>query len=165
MVYLFMEKNIGNGKRLGRMAAAFIMILLLAAPWLAIRLSLAAINSDINPADMTCSVLTQNLKKVPVILNLFQQEVFGPKKWNIFWILFFAVLIWKRKMLLTKEYKPVTLFLLISVLGYFAGYMAITGGDLYFYINTTISRFMLHFTGICVFFAMYLVYDELAVRP
>ena len=114
-----------------------------------------------NIGDFTPERIWQNVRDIPILLNLFQQEVFGPKKWNIFWVLFFFVMIWKRKMLWKEEFFYITLFLMLAVLGYFAGYMATTGNNLFFYVNTTISRFMLHFTGICMMLMMLLCGKEI----
>jgi len=38
--------------------------------------------------------------------------------------------------------------------------MLTTGNNLFFYVNTTISRFMLHFTGITLLLAAFLCRDE-----
>jgi len=142
---------------------AFAIIAVIAAPWVCLKMSAAAVNSDMDLSKVTIGSIWQNVKDIPVLLNLFQQEVFGPKKWNIFWILVFGCAIWKWKSLWRGEVFYMTLFLLVSAIGYFTAYMCITGGDLYFYVNTTISRFMLHFTGVSAFFLANLVWDEVRV--
>ncbi|MEA3489283.1 MAG: hypothetical protein U9R44_02940, partial [Candidatus Omnitrophota bacterium] len=54
----------------------------------------------------------------------------------------------------------ITVFLVIAAAGYFCGYMAITGGNLYFYVNTTIPRFMLHFCGTALLLLAFLMWDD-----
>ncbi|MBF0493794.1 MAG: HAD-IIIA family hydrolase [Candidatus Omnitrophica bacterium] len=137
-----------------------LIVILIAMPWFIVKTKYGVVNSDLDVSKVSAVSILLNIKEIPAMLNLFQQEVFGPKKWNIFWVLFFAALIWKRKTLFKDENKYVSLFLGLSVVGYFIGYMAITGGNLYFYINTTISRFMIHFTGICAFWMVWLIWDK-----
>lgn len=142
------------------MISSFIIIALVAAPWLCVKLLNASGNSDIAFSLLTPERLMQNVKDIPILLNFFQQEVFGPKKWNIFWMMVFASMIWKRKALLRGENFYITLFLTLSAAGYFLGYMATTGNNLYFYVNTTISRFMLHFTGAALLLMALLVKED-----
>ncbi|MBD3379640.1 MAG: hypothetical protein GF408_04165 [Candidatus Omnitrophica bacterium] len=127
--------------------------------WIFFRAAVAGSNSDIDPSLLTPDRVMQNVRDLPVLLNLFQQEVFGPKKWNILWVLFFASLFFGRKKLFGGEVKYMTLFLAVSSAGYLAGYMLTTGNNLFFYVNTTISRFMLHFTGICIFYMAFMMKD------
>ncbi len=144
----------------GELATAFLLMALIAAPWFAAKASAAA-NCDLDMTKLTFGRLMQNIRDIPIFLNLFQQEVFGPKKWNIFWVIFFAAIIWKRKMLWKGEIFYLTLFIALAFAGYFSAYMMITGVDLYFCMNTTISRFMLHFCGIALFLMANLVYGDM----
>jgi 4-amino-4-deoxy-L-arabinose transferase-like glycosyltransferase len=143
----------------GELLGAFFLMAVIAAPWLVVKLSASA-NSDLDLARVTFKRVIENVKDIPVFLNLFQQEVFGPKKWNIFWVLFFAALVWKRKSLWKGENAYMTGFLLLAFLGYFSAYMLMTGENLYFYVNTTISRFMIHFCGISLFMMGSLVFNK-----
>jgi 4-amino-4-deoxy-L-arabinose transferase-like glycosyltransferase len=137
------------------------VILAIALPWFAVKLSAGAVNSDLDLKSLTSARILKNVKDIPIILNLFQQEVFGPKKWNIFWVMFFASVVWKRKRLWQGESAYLTLFLALSAAGYFVGYMATTGENLFFYVNTTISRFMLHFSGAAAILMSVLVYGDI----
>ncbi|MFH1837596.1 MAG: glycosyltransferase family 39 protein [Candidatus Omnitrophota bacterium] len=130
--------------------SGIILIAVLAAPWFFVKACQSVPNSDMDLSALTPAHFLQNVKDIPIILDLFQQEVFGPKKWNIFWILIFACAVWKRKALWKNDIFYVTAFILLAAAGYFAGYMLTTGNNLFFYVNTTISRFMLHFTGIAM---------------
>ena len=49
------------------------------------------------------------------------------------------------------------LFLVFNVLIYFTSYMILTGKDLYFHVNTSLPRLMIHFSGISLFFLAFLV--------
>jgi histidinol-phosphate phosphatase family protein len=122
---------------------------------------MGVMNSDINPSEYSLSVLWANFRDLPILLDFLQRQIFGPKKWNLFWMIFWAVVILKRRDLLKKERFVQTVFIAVAALGYFAGYMAMTGANLYFYANTTISRFMLHFAGISMFYVAFLAYGDL----
>jgi 4-amino-4-deoxy-L-arabinose transferase-like glycosyltransferase len=143
----------------GELIGAFFLMAIIAAPWFVVKLSAAA-NSDLDLARLTFKQVIENVKDIPVFLNLFQQEVFGPKKWNIFWVLFFAALVWKRKLLWKNDNSYMTIFLLLAFLGYFSAYMVMTGENLFFYVNTTISRFMIHFCGISLFMMASLAFNK-----
>ncbi len=147
-------------QKLGDMIVSFAIITAVSAPWFAVKISSAALNTDIVFSRLTPEYLWQNIKDIPILLNLFQQEVFGPKKWNIFWIMFFAGMIWKRKRLREDECFYMMIFLVLSAAGYFAGYMATTSYDLFYVVNTTISRFMLHFCGIALLILAFLMHDD-----
>ncbi|MBU1656577.1 MAG: glycosyltransferase family 39 protein [Candidatus Omnitrophica bacterium] len=149
-----------RGNRWGTIVSSFLPLILIAIPWFAVKFYTGTVNSDIDMTTITATGVWENIKDIPILLNLFQQEVFGPKKWNIFWVLFFSVLIWKRRSLWKKEIFYLTTFLTIAVAGYFTGYMITTGANIFFYVNTTISRFMLHFVGICMFYMMYLAWSD-----
>jgi 4-amino-4-deoxy-L-arabinose transferase-like glycosyltransferase len=132
----------------------------ISAPWILTRVSVGAVNSDLDIKSLTASRVWENISHIPALLNLFQQEVFGPKKWNIFWVIFFVSIAWKRKQLFKGEIFYLSVFLGVSALAYFGAYMAMTGENLYFYVNTTISRFMMHFAPVAAVLTGYLLYDE-----
>jgi 4-amino-4-deoxy-L-arabinose transferase-like glycosyltransferase len=161
VLIVFFARTERHNKRnvAGELVTAFLLMAVIAAPWFVVRSSAAA-NSDLDMAKLTFGRLMQNVRDIPVFLDLFQQEVFGPKKWNIFWVMFFAALIWKRKELWKRENIYVMLFITLAFAGYFSAYMMMTGENLYFYVNTTISRFMLHFCGIALFLMANLVYGD-----
>jgi len=138
-------------------AVALVILAAIAASWFIVKAGGGAVNNDINMVELTPARVWQNVKDIPVLLDLFQQQVFGPKKWNILWVLVLAAAIWKWRDLVKPVVRYQTLFLAISVAGYFAGYMLTTGNNLFFYVNTTISRFMIHFAGIAVFFTVTLL--------
>ncbi len=136
------------------------LMFFIAVPWFIVRASSGVVNVDLDLGSLTPARVWENVKHIPTLLYLFQQEVFGPKKWNIFWVIFFAALLWKRKKLVLGEAGYLALFTGLSALIYFGAYMAMTGENLYFYVNTTISRFMLHFSGIALLLSGYLLYDD-----
>ncbi|MBF0216263.1 MAG: HAD-IIIA family hydrolase [Candidatus Omnitrophica bacterium] len=157
---LYPEKGKGSKDMLWLLGG----IAAIALPWFAFKKFMGVMNNDINPSDYSMSVLWTNFRDLPILLDFLQRQVFGPKKWNLFWMIFWTLVILKRRDLLRKERIIQTVFILLASLGYFAGYMAMTGTNLYFYANTTISRFMLHFAGISMFYMALLAYGDLSRR-
>ena len=151
------SKQPANGGDLG---ASIILVGVIAFPWLLVKFTEVSVNSDMNMGALTFSKIWQNIKDIPILLNLFQQEVFGPKKWNIFWVILFTCILWKRKRLNIEENFYLKVFLLVSVVCYFVAYMCTTGYNLFFYVNTTVSRFMIHFCGICMLLIAFLMKDD-----
>lgn len=157
-----------SGKPAARRSAALadmlIALALMAAiawPWMAFKSAQGLVNGDVDPAKLTGARLLANVKQAPLVLDFFQQEIFGPKKWNIFWMALVAAMVWKRKKLFSGITGYMVLFLGATLLCYFGAYMMTTGSDnIYFYANTTLSRFMLHFSGIAIFILAFLVKDD-----
>ncbi|MBD3426352.1 MAG: hypothetical protein GF409_03860 [Candidatus Omnitrophica bacterium] len=161
LIFFYANSDMIARKRMRKeFVTAFLLMCVITAPWLTVRMQAAA-NSDLDISALTFSRFIQNLKDIPLFLNFLQQEVFGPKKWNIFWVVFIAVLIWKRKLLCRGDRLYMTLFFALAFAGYFSAYMLTTGENLYFYVNTTISRFMIHFSGIGLFIMADLAYKDI----
>lgn len=162
LIFILLLKSSGRERiEAFKMIVSFsLLVLIIAGPWFYMRISAGAVNSDIDLSSITLSRVLQNVKDIPVLLNLFQQEVFGPKKWNIFWVIFFTSLVWRRKKVWKGECFYLMLFITLSTLGYFTGYMLTTGNNLYFYVNTTISRFMIHFAPLAALAVAFLTYDD-----
>ncbi|MDD5496545.1 MAG: hypothetical protein PHP46_05545, partial [Candidatus Omnitrophica bacterium] len=141
---------------------AFAVMAVIAWPWMSFRSAEGLVNCDLDPSKLTLKRLLENMKQIPLVLDSFQQQIFGPKKWNIFWVALVAAMAWKRKKLTEGVVGHLLLFLGLSLLCYFAAYMMIDGPDnLYFYSKTTMSRFMVHFTGIALFMLAFLVKDDM----
>ena len=93
--------------------------------------------------------LVMNLKRIPIILYQFQIQFFGPKKWNIVWILVIAGFFLNLKAAFRGPIRYLTLWLLFVMCGYAAVYIVIPG-DIGWIISTNLSRFFIHFTPAAV---------------
>ncbi|MDD3089270.1 MAG: glycosyltransferase family 39 protein [Candidatus Omnitrophica bacterium] len=161
-VYISSERPGKRSNRISDMLISFGVMALVAWPWLALKASEGLVNSDLAPSRLTATRLMENVRQIPIVLDFFQQEVFGPKKWNLIWITLLAAMVLRRKKLNEGVMRYLLMFFFLGLLGYFAAYMMITGNDnLYFYANTTISRFMIHFTGPAVFILALLAKDDI----
>lgn len=85
-----------------------------------------------------------NVRRIPDILYGYQIQFFGPKKWNIIWIIFIAAFILQFKKAFLKDLRPVTLAILLIFAGYTAVYL-VTPLDAAWHLSKTANRFFLHF--------------------
>ena len=71
-----------------------------------------------------------------------------------------GALVFNFKKLFKGEIFYITLFLAVSVFCYFIAYMITTNESLDFYLEKTLSRFMIHFVGVFLFLTVYLFFDK-----
>lgn len=88
--------------------------------------------------------IVSGIKRIPAILYQYQIQFFGPKKWNIAWILFILAFVTNLKAAFSENIKFITISILAALLSYTAIYM-ITPKDLGLHLSTTASRLFIHF--------------------
>lgn len=93
--------------------------------------------------------LTTAFKRVPLILYEYQIQFFGPKKWNLVWILFVAGFISNIKTAFSKELLPVTLAIMFIFSAYGVIYM-VTPQAISWHLSTSASRLFIHFVPLIV---------------
>ena len=146
-----------------------------AIPYLAVSLALigtflyikkifgVAINSDFDNSWASClPTVVGNMKRIPLILYEYQRQFFGPKKWNIVWILLLLGLIANFKKAFLKDMKFVTLSILLIFLFYALIFMA-TPQNITWHLSTTVSRLFIHFLPIVVLW-LCLLFKELKLE-
>jgi hypothetical protein len=89
------------------------------------------------------------LKRMPAILYEYQIQFFGPKKWNIIWIIFLAGILTYLKRAFSGGMRFPTLAIFFVLAGYTAIYM-ITPQNFAWHLSTAVSRLFLHFLPIVV---------------
>jgi D-glycero-D-manno-heptose 1,7-bisphosphate phosphatase len=160
-LFLLQEKD--KKRCLADFAVFYLLPLaIVAAPWVMVKHVLGVSNTDIEFSKLTSAKLLENAKQIPFILNKFQQEIFGPKKWNILWIVVVGFTVLRFRKTKERYVGLIGIFIVFNLIVYFASYMALTGKNLYFHVNTTISRLMMHFSGVSLFFLAFLVKDDIA---
>lgn len=85
-----------------------------------------------------------NMLKIPQVLYAYQIQFFGPKKWNLIWVIFILALVFNFKAVFTKNIRMVTLAILLIFLGYTSVYL-VTSRDIVWMLSKTTSRFFIHF--------------------
>jgi len=107
-------------------------------------------NEFVNKETLNLSVLVNNTGRIPLILYEYQKHIFGPKKWNISLLVFFAGLIIYHKKAFKTDLKYATWYILLSLSGYTLVYL-ITPLEIRYHLQTTGSRLLLHFLPVVLF--------------
>ncbi len=131
------------------------IVVTLEAAWFIFIHSIGLSNEFINKDTLKLPFILKNLNRIPLILNDYQKHVFGPKKWNISLLVFFAGLVMYFRQAFKGYFKYVTLSILFAFLGYAAFYL-ITPLEIKYHLQTAGSRVLLHFLPIVVFWIGYM---------
>ncbi|MBD3296204.1 MAG: phospholipid carrier-dependent glycosyltransferase [Candidatus Omnitrophica bacterium] len=162
----FLYKKRGGGGHAGVMVKHFLLPLgIILVPWVLFKVRMDLPNTDIDLSGMSWARFMENAGHIPFILNKFQQELFQPKKWNIFWIMVTGFSVLRYKRLSNELVRLAGVFLLLNIGIYFCSYMVLTGKDLYFHVNTTMSRFMIHFSGTALVYLALLMRKDIERIP
>lgn len=132
------------------------------APWLYIKSASHLVNTDVGRADSKVLTIWKESHKLKPILNEFQKQIFGPKKWNLLWIAFIAAVILNIKTAFRGTGRYAAIFLALVVGGYVFIYMA-SPIDVTFFVKKTWSRFLLHFLPIAVYWMALMLKDDVKV--
>lgn len=130
-------------------------VLALGMLWFVFVHSIGLSNEFINKDTLKASLAIKNLDRIPLVLNDYQKHVFGPKKWNISLLVFFAGLILYFKKAFKGYAKYITLSILFAFLGYGLFYL-ITPLEIRYHLQTAGSRVLLHFLPVVVFWIGYM---------
>lgn len=135
------------------------IILLILAPWLLVKYRANLVNCDVGSTDLNqLNILRQAYKIWPIFYE-FQRQVFGPKKWNIIWVIFiFAVLVYRKKIFM-KDQLYITASLMLIISGYIFVYL-IGRDDIWHMVGTTWSRMLIHFLPLTVYWLASILREE-----
>ena len=112
-------------------------------PWYRFKESLGLRNDVINREVVTAGLSWNSLSRVGPILYHLQTQMFGPKNWNLVWILLCVAVGLRRQVLLRSP----AVFLLLATGLTLAAYMSIyliTPYDVTWHLRTSASRLLLH---------------------
>lgn len=134
---------------------AIVSSLLVTVYILALRTIGLSVNSDFKGIESSIvHRFIAGLNRIPAILYEYQIQFFGPKKWNIIWILLIAGTIWGLyKKVLSKNLAPLAISIMFTFLGYSAVYILSSPPQgIGWHLSTTGSRLLMHFVPIVVLF-------------
>lgn len=139
-------------------AAAFI---LLAGVFSFLRKLLGlGMNSDFAVSGWRGSLASlSNINRIPRIFYEYQRQFFGPKKWNILWILLLAGFMARFKRSFGVPLRVITLSILLILAFYTYIYMATTR-DLGWHLSTSASRLFIHLVPASVLWLAFLYKEE-----
>jgi 4-amino-4-deoxy-L-arabinose transferase-like glycosyltransferase len=126
------------------------VILLMLAPWLWVKSAANLVNSDVGTTSLGQLNIFRNVYKIWPIFYEFQRQAFGPKKWNLIWIIFILSAIVYRRRVFTERQRYATISLLLVISGYVFAYL-IGRDDIWHMVGTTWSRMAMHFLPFTVY--------------
>ncbi len=135
------------------------IIFLILAPWLWIKSSCHLVNSDIGRISINPAGIFKELYKLKPIAYEFQKHLFGPKKWNILWIIVLVAFIFNCRRAFAGPRKYITIYIGLVVAGYIFFYM-ISPLDIAYFLSKTWSRFLLHFLPIVIYWLAVILKEE-----
>jgi len=103
--------------------------------------------------------IIEHLNRLPAILHEYQMQFFGPKRWNVIWIIFFLTFILNFKKLFSRENALLSFWIILLFCGYTAIYL-LTSWPVELHLSTTASRFFIHIVPIAVFHTAYMLKDS-----
>jgi hypothetical protein len=117
-------------------------------PWYLFKDSLGLRNDVINRDAVTAGFNWNSLSRVGPVLYHLQTQVFGPKNWNLVWILLFVAMVLRRRVLLRSPAAFVLCATALTVVAYMSVYLITPYGvppfDVTWHLRTSASRLLLH---------------------
>ncbi len=95
-----------------------------------------------------------NIDRIPRILYEFQKQFFGPKKWNILWVIFFTLFFFNLKRAFKGKILYITALLFLIMCAYGFAYLLIPlrpNEPINWIIGSALSRLFIHFTPLAVY--------------
>jgi len=90
--------------------------------------------------------------RLPTILDQYQMQIFGPKKWNLIWVVVAILFFVNIKRVFNKHLLPVTVLVLSLTLGYMMIYF-LTIDAYEWVLEKSLSRLMIHHVAIVTFYS------------
>ena len=147
-VVLFSRSGVANRRILSCLGIYVGILAVVLTPWYRFQSSLGLRNDVINREALVSGLQWANLNRVGPILYHIQTQVFGPKNWNLVWVLFCVAVGLRRKVLLRLP--PLSVLCVVaSVLVAYAGVYLVTPYgvppfDVAWHLRTSASRLLLH---------------------
>jgi len=160
ILFAIFERREMAGNEIRGIACFCAAVILAGALWFTFIHSVGLSNEFINKDTFKVPLAIKNLGRIPLILNDYQKHIFGPKKWNISLLVFFAGLIMYFKTAFKGYAKYITLSILFAFLGYGVFYL-FTPLEIHYHLQTSGSRVLLHFLPVVVFWIGYMAKEIL----
>ncbi|MFH1593064.1 MAG: hypothetical protein ABID09_00015 [Candidatus Omnitrophota bacterium] len=127
--------------------------------WAGFKSGLGLINENFNLSMINSTDFIRGLPKIPLILYEYQKQIFGFKKWNIIWVLFFLLALVRPRTIFRGNIKYLTFAFILFALGYTSMYM-FSAVDIGFFLQTSASRFPLHILPSVIFWMAVVWYER-----
>jgi hypothetical protein len=144
---LLSRSGIALRRRLVSLAIYFCILAAVLMPWYLFKNSLGLRNDVIN-REVVAGLNWKSLSRVGPILYHMQTQVFGPKNWNLLWILLCAAVGFKHRILLRSPAVFVLCAMGFTLVTYMSVYLitpyTIPPFDVTWHLRTSASRLLLH---------------------
>jgi len=163
LLFLFLAFNFK--KRLFKHTLIFTMIIIvLSAPWIITKFTMDLDNNYMQFSNLSLerfSSMFNRPDRLRLILYEYQKQFLGPKKWNIFWIVFFVIFIinFRRSFFGYQKYLILPVFL--AMLFYGSVYLFVTvKGYIGWQISMALNRLLIHFTSVACFYIAIMCHER-----
>lgn len=136
-------------------------IFLLILAWNLFKSKNGLINDNFTFSMINLPNFLTGINKIPAILYEYQKQFFGFKKWNICWILCFAIIALRGKSIFKDNNLPFCVVISLFFASYSFMYV-FSQVEIHFFLSKTFSRFLLHIFPVVFFWAGMLSKDYLS---
>ena len=162
LIFLSVNRRSINKRDVLNALLYIVIILSILAPWLWVKFSANLVNSDVGSTTIDQLNLIKQSHKIWPICYEFQRQVFGPKKWNMIWIVIISAGVVYHKKIFAGNQKHITISLILIVSGYIFAYL-IGKDDIQHMVGTTWSRMLIHFLPLAVYWLACLLKGEIKI--
>lgn len=148
--FIFNSHEMPLKKKIIYLAGYAGIILIISIPWTLVKIDAHLVNDEIGMSNMTIPYLSQQYHKLGPIIYEFQKQAFGPKKWNILWVILIFMLVLRYKDILKTNIRYISIAVFLVVSGYVLSYL-VSGAEIHYAVRTTWSRFLIHFLPITIY--------------
>ncbi len=163
-LYLFTDARISSLRTLFKALPFVLIVLIIAGPWLVARDHYDLKNNLLRPDKTGSNLLAtayENLDRSIVILYEYQKQFFGPKKWNIIWIIALVLFALNIKAAFSGGLKYITLSIILILMFYASVYILMdVEGPVNWYVASGVSRLFIHVLPLAVFWIAHLAKDR-----
>jgi hypothetical protein len=153
MIHIFSRNKAGGEVKVSYKGAVFAAGLLVALfiSWSIFKASIHIHDDVVNSSTFTHINLLGLFKRSLAIFYEYQRQAFGVKYWNLAWIIFIGLAVYKASGSFSKENRFIMIPFFLILLCYTTVYF-ITPNDVTWQLRTTMSRLLIHILPLAVFY-------------
>ena len=158
--FIFNARAISPKKMLIYLISYAGIVFIMSMPWILIKMGAHLVNDEMSLSNLTASYLSKQYHKIGPIIYEFQKQIFGPKKWNILWIVAIFALVFRHKSILKKNIRYISIAIFLAISGYVLSYL-VSCAEIHYAVRTTWSRFLIHFLPIIIYWLANILKEDI----
>jgi hypothetical protein len=147
-IILLSRSGTASRRRLSYLGIYVCVLVVVLMPWYRFQSSLGLRNDVINREALVGGLQWANLNRVAPILYHLQTQIFGPKNWNLVWVLLCVAVGLRRRLLLRLPSVSILCVVASVLLAYGSVYVvtpySVPPFDVAWHLRTSASRLLLH---------------------